>query len=81
MLKSENPYFLLEFHYSFSLCIDPRRKYHVRLLAYNSMEEGYQADQTVSTPGCVCKCYRCMKNLLGAEMFHSPGSTVVLTYK
>ncbi|XP_044294474.1 protogenin [Varanus komodoensis] len=33
--------------------LDPRRKYHVRLLAYNSMEEGYQADQTVSTPGCV----------------------------
>ncbi|XP_028925988.1 protogenin [Ornithorhynchus anatinus] len=33
--------------------LDPRRKYHVRLLAYNSMEDGYQADQTVSTPGCV----------------------------
>ncbi|XP_054858287.1 protogenin [Eublepharis macularius] len=33
--------------------LDPRRKYHVRLLAYNSLEEGYQADQTVSTPGCV----------------------------
>ncbi|KAL7980288.1 hypothetical protein Chor_014617 [Crotalus horridus] len=32
---------------------DPRRKYHVRLLAYNSMEEGYEADQTVSTPSCV----------------------------
>lgn len=35
--------------------LDPRRKYHVRLLAYNNMEDGYQADQTVSTPGCVCK--------------------------
>ncbi|XP_027266982.1 protogenin isoform X2 [Cricetulus griseus] len=33
--------------------LDPRRKYHVRLLAYNNMEDGYQADQTVSTPGCV----------------------------
>ncbi|KAF3830554.1 hypothetical protein GH733_004373 [Mirounga leonina] len=33
---------------------DPRRKYHVRLLAYNNVEDGYQADQTVSTPGCVC---------------------------
>ncbi|XP_048419030.1 protogenin-like isoform X4 [Stegostoma tigrinum] len=32
---------------------DPRRKYHMRLLAYNYMGEGYQADQTVSTPGCV----------------------------
>ncbi|XP_020837007.1 protogenin [Phascolarctos cinereus] len=33
--------------------LDPRRKYHVRLMAYNNMEDGYQADQTVSTPGCV----------------------------
>ncbi|XP_062819464.1 protogenin [Anolis carolinensis] len=33
--------------------LGPRRKYHVRLLAFNGAEEGYQADQTVSTPGCV----------------------------
>uniref|UniRef100_G3TG99 Protogenin n=1 Tax=Loxodonta africana TaxID=9785 RepID=G3TG99_LOXAF len=33
--------------------LDPRRKYHVRLLAYSRIEDGYQADQTVSTPGCV----------------------------
>ncbi|XP_063782206.1 protogenin [Pseudophryne corroboree] len=33
--------------------LDPRRKYHVRLLAFNNMDEGYQADQTVSTPICV----------------------------
>uniref|UniRef100_H0UWV3 Protogenin n=1 Tax=Cavia porcellus TaxID=10141 RepID=H0UWV3_CAVPO len=33
--------------------LDPRRKYHVRLLAYSNIEDGYQADQTVSTPGCV----------------------------
>ncbi|KAE8617666.1 hypothetical protein XENTR_v10009156 [Xenopus tropicalis] len=33
--------------------LDPRKKYHVRLLAYNNMDEGYQADQTVSTPVCV----------------------------
>ncbi|MBN3324003.1 PRTG protein, partial [Atractosteus spatula] len=33
--------------------LDPRRKYHVKLLAYSYMGEGYQADQTVSTPGCV----------------------------
>ncbi|KAG9352200.1 hypothetical protein JZ751_020613, partial [Albula glossodonta] len=31
----------------------PRKKYHVKLLAYSFMGEGYQADQTVSTPGCV----------------------------
>nr|XP_023669595.1 protogenin [Paramormyrops kingsleyae] len=33
--------------------LDPRRKYHVKLLAHSSMGEGYQADRTVSTPGCV----------------------------
>uniref|UniRef100_A0A8C4TBT7 Protogenin n=1 Tax=Erpetoichthys calabaricus TaxID=27687 RepID=A0A8C4TBT7_ERPCA len=33
--------------------LDPRRKYHVKLLAYSYIGEGYQADQTVSTPGCV----------------------------
>ncbi|XP_069767120.1 protogenin A isoform X2 [Narcine bancroftii] len=33
--------------------LDPRRKYHMRLLAYNDLGEGYQADQTVSTPACV----------------------------
>ncbi|XP_069030563.1 protogenin A [Embiotoca jacksoni] len=33
--------------------LDPRKKYHVKLLAYNVIGDGYQADQTVSTPGCV----------------------------
>ncbi|KAK1158196.1 protogenin A [Acipenser oxyrinchus oxyrinchus] len=33
--------------------LDPRKKYHVKLLAYSYAGEGYQADQTVSTPGCV----------------------------
>ncbi|XP_077449346.1 protogenin A [Stigmatopora argus] len=33
--------------------LDPRKKYHVKLLAYNFIGDGYQADQTVSTPGCV----------------------------
>uniref|UniRef100_M4AIM4 Protogenin n=1 Tax=Xiphophorus maculatus TaxID=8083 RepID=M4AIM4_XIPMA len=33
--------------------LDPRKKYHVKLLAYNSVGDGYQADQTISTPGCV----------------------------
>uniref|UniRef100_A0A3P9KFN3 Protogenin n=1 Tax=Oryzias latipes TaxID=8090 RepID=A0A3P9KFN3_ORYLA len=35
------------------IVLDPRKKYHVKLLAYNVDEDGYQADQTVSTPGCV----------------------------
>ncbi|XP_029010014.1 protogenin B [Betta splendens] len=33
--------------------LDPRRKYHVKILALNQNGEGYQTDQTVSTPGCV----------------------------
>ncbi|XP_075711326.1 protogenin [Rhinoderma darwinii] len=41
-----------DFDYSIGGLV-PRRKYHVRLLAYNNMDEGYQADQTVSTPICV----------------------------
>lgn len=39
----------------FSFNADPRKKYHIKLLAYNSVGDGYQADQTISTPGCVCK--------------------------
>uniref|UniRef100_A0A8C3AZL2 Protogenin n=1 Tax=Cyclopterus lumpus TaxID=8103 RepID=A0A8C3AZL2_CYCLU len=33
--------------------LDPRKKYHIKLLAYNFVGDGYQADQTISTPGCV----------------------------
>ncbi|XP_068432812.1 protogenin A [Clinocottus analis] len=33
--------------------LDPRKKYHIKLLAYNLVGDGYQADQTISTPGCV----------------------------
>eukprot|EP00066_Takifugu_rubripes_P005782 XP_003970092.1 PREDICTED: protogenin [Takifugu rubripes] len=33
--------------------LDPRKKYHIKLLAYNVIGDGYQADQTISTPGCV----------------------------
>uniref|UniRef100_A0A8C6WVU2 Protogenin n=1 Tax=Neogobius melanostomus TaxID=47308 RepID=A0A8C6WVU2_9GOBI len=33
--------------------LDPRKKYHVKLLAYNFVGDGYQADQTISTPSCV----------------------------
>lgn len=34
---------------------DPRRKYHVKILAVSPAGDGYQTDQTISTPGCVCK--------------------------
>ncbi|KAM9807749.1 protogenin B-like [Neosynchiropus ocellatus] len=33
--------------------LDPRRKYHVKILAVGQAGDGYQADQTISTPGCV----------------------------
>ncbi|KAI4825996.1 hypothetical protein KUCAC02_021655 [Chaenocephalus aceratus] len=33
--------------------LDPRRKYHVKILAVGQAGDGYQTDQTVSTPGCV----------------------------
>ncbi|XP_053090690.1 protogenin A isoform X2 [Pangasianodon hypophthalmus] len=33
--------------------LDPRKKYHVKLLAFSFVGEGYQADRTISTPGCV----------------------------
>ncbi|KAL4660700.1 protogenin A-like [Arapaima gigas] len=33
--------------------LDPRRKYHIKLLAYSSIGNGYQTDQTASTRGCV----------------------------
>lgn len=35
--------------------LDPRRKYHVKILAVSQAGDGYQTDQTVSTPGCLCK--------------------------
>lgn len=45
--------------------LDPRKKYHVKLLAYNVVGDGYQADQTISTPGCVCKSHHtCNKKRL-----------------
>ncbi|KAM9854792.1 protogenin B-like [Aulostomus maculatus] len=33
--------------------LDPRRKYHVKILAVSQAGDGYQTDQTISTPGCV----------------------------
>lgn len=39
------------------ICLpDPRRKYHVKILAVSQAGDGYQTDQTMSTPGCLCKC-------------------------
>uniref|UniRef100_A0A8C7HGN1 Protogenin n=1 Tax=Oncorhynchus kisutch TaxID=8019 RepID=A0A8C7HGN1_ONCKI len=33
--------------------LNPRQKYQVKLLALSLVGDGYQADQTLSTPGCV----------------------------
>ncbi|XP_042571822.1 protogenin B-like [Cyprinus carpio] len=38
-------------HYLFCFA-DPRVRYHVKLLAFSANGEGYQAHQTVNTPGC-----------------------------
>ncbi|KAL0968788.1 hypothetical protein UPYG_G00271890 [Umbra pygmaea] len=35
------------------LNLDPRRKYQVKLWTVSQSGDGYQADQTVSTPGCL----------------------------
>lgn len=33
--------------------LDPRKKYHVKILAVSKVADGHQRDQTISTPGCV----------------------------
>ncbi|XP_077451622.1 protogenin B-like isoform X1 [Stigmatopora argus] len=33
--------------------LDPRRRYRIKMLAYSQSGDGYETDQTVSTPGCV----------------------------
>ncbi|XP_055011676.1 protogenin B [Boleophthalmus pectinirostris] len=41
-------------NYTFTITgLDPRRKYHVKILAVGKAGEGYQTDQTVTTPGCL----------------------------
>ncbi|KAJ0029354.1 hypothetical protein NQD34_004351 [Periophthalmus magnuspinnatus] len=41
-------------NYTFTITgLDPRRKYHVKILAIGQAGEGYQTDQTVTTPGCL----------------------------
>ncbi|XP_041852653.1 protogenin B-like isoform X2 [Melanotaenia boesemani] len=53
--QPEQPSILLQtqtFTYTIS-GLDPRRKYHVKILAVSKVGDGYQTDQTISTPGCV----------------------------
>ncbi|XP_020559623.1 protogenin B [Oryzias latipes] len=53
--QPEQPAVLLQPQaYSYTISgLDPRRKYHVKMLAVSKAGDGYQTDQTVSTPGCV----------------------------
>ncbi|KAM9497183.1 protogenin B [Clarias gariepinus] len=40
-----------DFHHTIA-ALDPRRKYHVKILAFSAYGDGYQAHQIVSTTGC-----------------------------
>ncbi|XP_061577698.1 protogenin B-like [Cololabis saira] len=53
--QPEQPSVPLPSHtYTYTIAgLDPRRKYHVKILAVSSFGDGYQTDQTVSTPGCL----------------------------
>uniref|UniRef100_A0A672IBS0 Protogenin homolog b (Gallus gallus) n=1 Tax=Salarias fasciatus TaxID=181472 RepID=A0A672IBS0_SALFA len=53
--QPEQPTIQLQAHaFSYTISgLDPRRKYHVKILAVSKVGDGYQTDQTVSTPGCV----------------------------
>ncbi|XP_038155205.1 protogenin B-like [Cyprinodon tularosa] len=53
--QPEQPSILLQAHtYAYTIGgLDPRRKYHVKILAISKVGDGYQTDQTLSTPGCV----------------------------
>ncbi|XP_061630707.1 protogenin B-like [Phyllopteryx taeniolatus] len=33
--------------------LDPRRRYHIKILALSQAGDGYETDQAISTPGCV----------------------------
>ncbi|XP_007244471.4 protogenin B isoform X2 [Astyanax mexicanus] len=50
--------------------LDPRRKYHVKLLAFSSHGDGYQAHQIVSTPGCPSAPNRRLATLPAPDHVH-----------
>uniref|UniRef100_A0A8C6S880 Protogenin homolog b (Gallus gallus) n=1 Tax=Neogobius melanostomus TaxID=47308 RepID=A0A8C6S880_9GOBI len=53
--QPEQPAIQLQAHkFTFTITgLDPRRKYHVKILPVGQAGEGYQTDQTVTTPGCL----------------------------
>ncbi|KAK5619469.1 hypothetical protein CRENBAI_013854 [Crenichthys baileyi] len=73
--QPEQPSILLQaqtYSYTFG-GLDPRRKYHVKILAISKAGDGYQTDQTISTPGCVSA-----RDQLGAAP-PSPHQVTILT--
>ncbi|KAI4877287.1 hypothetical protein NFI96_011843, partial [Prochilodus magdalenae] len=50
--------------------LDPRRKYHVKLLAFSAHGDGYQAHQIVSTPGCPSAPNRRLATLPAPDHVH-----------
>ncbi|KAK1789729.1 hypothetical protein P4O66_015628, partial [Electrophorus voltai] len=51
--------------------LDPRRKYHVKVLAYSSHGDGYEARQIVSTPGCPSAPNRRLATLPAPDHVHA----------
>ncbi|XP_012735887.2 protogenin B [Fundulus heteroclitus] len=53
--QPEQPSILLQAQtYAYTIGgLDPRRKYHFKILAISKVGDGYQTDQTMSTPGCL----------------------------
>ncbi|XP_017340479.1 protogenin B isoform X2 [Ictalurus punctatus] len=50
--------------------LDPRRKYHVKLLAFSDQGDGYQAHQIVSTTGCPSAPNRRLATLPSPDHVH-----------
>uniref|UniRef100_A0AAR2LUS6 Protogenin n=1 Tax=Pygocentrus nattereri TaxID=42514 RepID=A0AAR2LUS6_PYGNA len=77
----------IQFHpqdYQYTIAgLDPRRKYHVKLLAFSSHGDGYQAHQIVSTPGCPSAPNRRLATLPAPDHVHgqtNSSSVVMLSW-
>ncbi|XP_059392340.1 protogenin B isoform X2 [Carassius carassius] len=51
--------------------LNPRVKYHVKLLAFSANGDGYQAHQTVNTPGCPSAPHRRLAALPSPDHIHA----------
>ncbi|XP_066523098.1 protogenin B [Hoplias malabaricus] len=55
--------------------LDPRRKYHVKLLAFSAHGDGYHAHQIVSTPGCPSAPNRRLATLPAPDHVHGQANS------